>query len=104
MLCSARARIEKHGYCRGLPEAAIQVGLKIVEHRPLDTKWSESNETGLLVLERLPPAESATPDFLACPVCGHPLESLRGNLFCPECSKAFHAFRERNSGQQIHRR
>ena len=35
------------------------------------------------------PASGATPDFLACPICGHSLESLRGNLFCPDCLKAY---------------
>jgi uncharacterized protein YbaR (Trm112 family) len=86
---ATRARVEEHGYCRGLPEAAIQAGLKVVEHRLLDTKWSESNQTGLLILERLQPTEGVTASFLACPVCGNCLESLRGNLFCTECLKAY---------------
>lgn len=82
---TTRSRIKEHGYCRGLPEVAAQLGLRIVEHRILDNQWREDNQTGLLILEKQGTPESSAGEFLACPVCSSVLDSMRGHFFCPEC-------------------
>lgn len=82
---ATRARIEEHGYVRGLPSIAAALGLRIVRHELLRSSLSERNETALLLLEKLvlPPAVAG---FLACPFCRRALLPHRGNHFCESCS------------------
>jgi hypothetical protein len=49
----ARARMEKHGYIRGLPEAIQAEGLELVEHRLFPVCVNPLNPTGLYVI-RIP--------------------------------------------------
>lgn len=49
---SAQARMEEHGYVRGLRAAAEGCGARIVEHRLLDVASNALNPSGLLLLEK----------------------------------------------------
>lgn len=79
-----RARIEEHGYCRGLPEAAATLGLRVVRHELIESPLRANNQTALLLLEK----EAAAPSeaFFACPACRTPLRAHAGVWFCTPCS------------------
>ncbi|WP_064750287.1 methyltransferase domain-containing protein [Solirubrobacter soli] len=77
-----RERVEEHGYVRGLPAAAEQVGLTIVRHELLSDPISPVNETAVLVL-RKDDGAAAPAEWRACPRCRQALLALKGELFCP---------------------
>lgn len=77
-----RARIEAHGYCRGLPEAAAALGLRVVRHELLQSPINPKNQTALLLLEKPDHTAPVAPSFFACPSCRTPLQSS----FCSACS------------------
>ncbi len=86
---ATRQRVEEHGYCRGLPAIAQELGWKIAEHRLLANPMRDNNQTAVLVIEK-PAAVAATPAAgFGCPLCHRPLESIRGNYFCEDCARIF---------------
>jgi ubiquinone/menaquinone biosynthesis C-methylase UbiE/uncharacterized protein YbaR (Trm112 family) len=65
----AKARMEHHGYVRGLKQTAEKLGYKIVEYRLFDHIINPLNPTGLLIIEKNASANEAETTF-ACPVTG----------------------------------
>lgn len=86
---ATRQRIEEHGYCRGLPTIARELGYEVIEHRLLTHVMRENNETAVLVIRKPAPATPPPAQFLACPSCGGALEVVRGQHFCEDCSLVF---------------
>ena len=86
---ATRQRIEEHGYCRGLPALARELGYEIVEHCLLKNVMRENNETAVLVIRKPAPEAPPPAQFLACPSCGRALEIVRGHNFCADCSLVF---------------
>lgn len=89
----ARARMESHGYCRGLPQAARRAGWKVVEHRPLGATFNPLNPTGVLVIEKRTGQGKMTPPAFACPSCRGPLTLVEGVYFCAGEGLAFPTLR-----------
>ncbi len=85
----ARARIEAHGYVRGLPDVARELGLEIIEHRLLEFIYVPLNPTALLLLRKTTPAAAAAAPGFGCPTCHQPLAEVRGQMFCAACSLVF---------------
>jgi SAM-dependent methyltransferase len=75
-----RRHVETHGYVRGLPAVAGELGLGIVRHE-LITSVSAHNRTAALVL-RKPDESPARAGWLGCPRCGEPLREVHDQLFC----------------------
>ncbi|HYR58594.1 MAG TPA: methyltransferase domain-containing protein [Chthoniobacteraceae bacterium] len=86
---ATRQRIEEHGYCRGLPGVARELGCEIVEHRLLANVMRENNQTAVLLIRKPEPAGPAPREVFACPICRAALELVRGHYFCDECSRVF---------------
>jgi ubiquinone/menaquinone biosynthesis C-methylase UbiE/uncharacterized protein YbaR (Trm112 family) len=75
-----RARMNEHGYCRGLADIANDEGWKVLGHRLAEVRL-ESNPTAVLVIEKAKermPAKKA----LGCPRCYGPLVHAHGHYFC----------------------
>jgi len=85
---ATRRRIEDHGYIRGLPALARELGWEIIEHRLLLHPIRENNQTAVLVI-RKPATAPANPPCLACPSCRTELLDHHGHHFCPECLSVF---------------
>jgi uncharacterized protein YbaR (Trm112 family) len=79
-----RARIEEHGYCRGLPALAQELGMKVVRHQLLRSPMRPNNQTALLLIEKDSRSEPA--EGFACPACHTALHSRPGAHFCDRCS------------------
>jgi SAM-dependent methyltransferase len=65
----AKARMEHHGYVRGLKATAEQLGYKVVEYRLFDYTINPLNPTGLLIIEKDAAAAPVMPQFV-CPITG----------------------------------
>jgi hypothetical protein len=78
----ARARMESHGYCRGLRETAERVGWKILTHELLTTSLNPVNPTGVIVIEKQMATTDASSQEFACPSCRRRLLPAEGALFC----------------------
>jgi hypothetical protein len=90
----ARARMEAHGYCRGLGEITRGLGWRVVEHRPLGAAANPLNPTAVLVIEKSASASAVSvPDF-ACPSCRGRLEHAAGAYFCAAEGLAFPTLRD----------
>lgn len=79
-----RIRVEQHGYCRGLPKTARDLGYEVVEHTLFTKNSWEYNQSQQIII-RKPPATSANDRALACPSCKKPLAPHLGQWFCQEC-------------------
>ena len=86
---ATRQRIEEHGYIRGLPTIAKELGWEIVEHRLLENPVRENNQTAVLVVRKPDVDEAGGHPELACPRCRLRLALHRENLFCGECLSVF---------------
>jgi ubiquinone/menaquinone biosynthesis C-methylase UbiE len=69
----AKARMEHHGYVRGLKATAEQLGYKVMEYRLVDYTINPLNPTGLLIIEKDSAAAPVSPQFV-CPITGGTLE------------------------------
>jgi hypothetical protein len=93
----ARARMESHGYVRGLRAAAESLGAEVVASRLLEFVKNPLNPSGLVVLRKPATAVSAVPlatsPAHACPLTGAPLESLGDVWWTPELGLAYPVIR-----------
>lgn len=89
-----RKRIEEHGYCRGLPRIAEELGAKVVLHRLFKNLVSTNNETAALVLEKESAPAHKTDSVFGCPSCRARLEKLHGQWFCGHCSLVYPVIRD----------
>jgi hypothetical protein len=79
----ARARMDAHGYCRGLREMAEQLNFDVIEHRLIDCPMNPLNPTALLLIEkRMTRQADGNPAFF-CPSCRGPLVTDADCYFCP---------------------
>lgn len=85
---TARARMDQHGYCRGLPEKARALGFKVVRHELIDECFNPMNPTALTIIEKNPRAASASP-VLACPCFGDELELQHDSYYSPASMRAY---------------
>ncbi len=83
-----RQRMEKHGYCRNLPEIAGQLGYKVVRHELFPFPANPANPTALLIIEKK--SQAGRPDHeFACPKHLVPLEKFDGFYYSPEALVAY---------------
>jgi SAM-dependent methyltransferase len=83
----ARARMEFHGYCRGLESLARSRNWKVVDWKLLDVSLNPSNPTGLLLIEKNRAAstpKSAFTSYFCCPLCRAKLVKA-DHWFCGVC-------------------
>lgn len=84
-LCSteARARMDRHGYCRGIAETARSLGYSVLEHRLFEHSRPLINPTALTLIRK----DSRAPlpaHALACPRFKTPLKDIAGALYSSE--------------------
>lgn len=89
----ARARMEAHGYCRGLCAIAEERGWRVCEHRLFGVSRNPLNPTGLLVIEKAGGIAPATAPGYACPMCKRRLVLAHGHYFCAEEGLVFPVLR-----------
>jgi SAM-dependent methyltransferase len=91
---ATRARIERLGYVRGLPEILERLGHKADRCERLGLDVNPENEAAVIVVTKSSVATSgaaahaAVPAFVS-PISGRPLVSLPQCLFCPDDGHAF---------------
>jgi hypothetical protein len=85
---ATRSRIEEHGYCRGLPELACELGLEVRTHRLLRNSVRPDNATAVLILEKRENVKLGQGLF-GCPCCHARLEATKGHWFCGSCSLVY---------------
>ena len=79
-----RQRVEVHGYCRGLPQIARELGYEVIEHKLFsENVWSYNQSQQIII--RKPQSSSPNDRALACPTCKLPLFPHLGHWFCQEC-------------------
>lgn len=83
----SRARMDGHGYVRGLLDAAEAVGLQVMEHRLLEVSINPLNPTGVHLFRKDGDGASGPRD--ACPACKTALHDVRGHLYCRVCSLVY---------------
>ena len=81
---AGKRRMEDHGYCRNLPEAAERLGLRVLEHRALRESANPLNPTAVTVIQCEPPTRPAPSNPMACPQHRTPLRAVDGMLFSAE--------------------
>lgn len=79
----ARARMDHHGYCRALVEAARAAGGEVVRHELFPVRLNPMNPTALTVVRKPDPGERPA-QVLACPRFRTPLEDLGEVFYSPE--------------------
>ena len=84
----AKARMEHHGYVRGLKQTAEKLGYKIVNYRLFDHIINPLNPTGLLIIEKDALAPASETNF-ACPVTRG---SLKKELDCYYAAESLLAY------------
>jgi SAM-dependent methyltransferase len=84
----AKARMEHHGYVRGLKSTAESLGYNVKEYRLFDHIINPLNPTGLLIIEKNNEAAPATPQF-ACPITGGTLEKSGDCYYAAESLLAY---------------
>jgi uncharacterized protein YbaR (Trm112 family) len=86
---ATRKRVEEHGYCRGLPSLAREIGAQIVLHRLLVHSMRGDNATAALVLEKpaAPSPESGT--LFGCPACHAGMREIKGHWYCAACALVY---------------
>lgn len=76
-----RARMEHHGYVRGLPAAVERAGLRVLRHGPWPHDANPANRAAVLLAEK--PTATSSLDFAwASPITRLPLRSVEGGLYC----------------------
>ena len=90
----ARARMDAHGYCRGLADIARENDWTLRTHRLFGTSSNPLNPTALLHIEKpcADPAPRAV-EFV-CPNCRAPLAHVDGHWFCGREGVVFPVLRE----------
>ncbi|OQA05765.1 MAG: hypothetical protein BWY66_02262 [bacterium ADurb.Bin374] len=76
-----KARIERLGFIRGLPEAAKKLGYHIKEYRAASVSARPSNPTAILVIEKNASAASGPAPGFVCPVGKGPLVKIPGGYW-----------------------
>jgi len=66
-----RARMDKHGYAKNLPNIAKELGYKVIEYRLFDHSSNPLNPTAIIIIEKQ--SESSNGPDLVCPVTHSPL-------------------------------
>ena len=85
---ATRSRIEEHGYCRGLPELACELGLAVRAHSLLCNSVRLDNATAVLILEKCGDVNQGEGLF-GCPCCCGRLQEIKSHWFCDACSLAY---------------
>lgn len=84
----AKARMEHHGYVRGLKSTAESLGYKVTEYRLFDHIINPLNPTGLIVIEKNAAANPVQPQF-ACPITGGIMERSGDCFYAAESLMAY---------------
>lgn len=87
-----RARMDEHGYCRGLAATARALGYDVTRHEPFSGSGTPNNPTSLVIIAKNPAAAPATPYF-ACPSHGTSLQHYGDCLFSDESMLAYPVLR-----------
>ena len=86
---SAQKRMEDHGYVKNLYKTAIELNLKVVEHRLFGVTGNPLNPTGLMVIKKNSQKHKQVLNPLVCPITKTPLRLLKGSYFSDESLLAY---------------
>lgn len=84
----AQRRMEHHGYCKGLKQAAESLGAKVICHDLFPYTANPLNPTALTIIEKNTKA-SRPSEPLACPIFKTPLIHAKGVMFSTEALMAY---------------
>ncbi len=84
----ARARMDRLGYVRGLPEALVRLGHPARRIEPWPHNSNPLNQAALIVVDKKPAGGATAPRFVS-PVSGRDLVERADSWFCPDDGHAF---------------
>lgn len=84
----AQARMDAHGYCKGLAATAESLGMTVVKSELFTETMSDMNPTAVTVIEKDRNAAPAEP-MLACPRFGDPMVDNGDSLYAAESMRAY---------------
>jgi ubiquinone/menaquinone biosynthesis C-methylase UbiE len=77
-----KERMIKHGYIKGLPDIAKNVGFEVLYNEKLKTSVNEMNPSAALILKK-PKVVKAVPEY-ACPISKKQLVNFDNGYFSPD--------------------
>lgn len=89
----ARARMEAHGYCRGLGRIARENGWEVIRHELLGVSTEPLNPTAVLLVRKSDRPVAWGPPGFACPSCGAILRRGDEAWFCASEGLAYPVLR-----------
>lgn len=84
----ARARMESHGYCRSLTDAARKAGFEVARQELFEGSCTPMNPTGLWVLTKNASAPAASPQY-ACPRFRKSLKLMHDCFYSEDSMRAY---------------
>jgi uncharacterized protein YbaR (Trm112 family) len=84
----ARARMELHGYVRGIPDILSGMGLERVTHRPSKTSINSLNPSGITIIRKESAGQEGSTSYV-CPKTRSALVAKGNCLFSPESLCAY---------------
>lgn len=84
----ARAHMERHRYCRGLPDVAKTLGYRVLEHRLFPFSAKSVNPTALTIIEKSSAVTDVPPEW-ACPVSRTALQHKDNVLYSAVAGLAY---------------
>jgi uncharacterized protein YbaR (Trm112 family) len=79
----AKARMDKHGYVKGLHEVCLKLGLNVVKYELLNVQKSPMNPAAILVVDTENASRKNTSRYL-CPITMTPTEIMTNGIFSSE--------------------
>lgn len=80
---TAKERMKKHGFACHFHSTALQLGYKVLEHRPFEVCYNELNTTGITIIEKNATGCTLQDDIkYACPITKSPLQRFPDCFYC----------------------
>jgi uncharacterized protein YbaR (Trm112 family) len=80
----SKARMNEHGYVKGLQETAVKLGANVIDHRLLDYTGNPHNPSGVVMIEKSGISEEASNLQWRCPLTHAKLYTDEQGFYSPD--------------------
>ncbi len=87
-------RMDKHGYVKGLRQAADELGYEVLEHSLYGDSENHLNPTGMLIIKKSDNRDLIGEEVMSCPVTNTPLQRYNDVFFSKESLLAYPVMEE----------
>ena len=85
----AKARMDHHGYCKGLPAISRELGFDVLDHHLIDCSAIPENPSAITIIQKHGESSSTSSSVFACPKTHTPLVPGDGVLYSRESLTAY---------------